>query len=130
MFCSKCGFQLNEPSSFCPQCGERLEGDAPVSVRLSMDDFLAMSADYQGKKDEIEKKNTKMGILWFLGDMAFFALCLILSLVLLWWPLLLIGFIGSFILIIPIVGYMQKLKRELNDYGAQLYRDYLEKNNF
>ncbi len=126
MFCSKCGFQLNEPSSFCPQCGERLEGDAAVSVRLSMDDFLAMSSDYQAKKDEIKKRNDRAGLL-IVGGGVSFALCLILTIVLLWWPLIFIGIISVGVFTILFTKSSRKLERELNDYGAQLYGDYLKK---
>ncbi len=126
MFCSKCGFELNVSSSFCPQCGERLDGEVPVSIRLSMDDFLAMSTDYQEKKDEIKKRNDRAGLL-IVGGSVFGALCLILAVVLLWLPLLVIGVAGAASFIVIWNKISHKLERELHDYGAQLYREYLKK---
>lgn len=124
MFCSKCGFELHVSSSFCPQCGERLDSEVPVSVRLSMDDFLAMSTEYQEKKDEIKKRNDRAGLL-IVGGSVFGALCLILSVVLLWLPLLVIGVAGAASFIVIWNKISHRLERELHDYGAQLYREYM-----
>ncbi len=126
MFCSKCGFELEEPKLFCPQCGGSLGGEPATISRLSMDDFLAMSSDYQAKKDEIKKRNDRAGLL-IVGGSVFGTLCLILAVVLLWLPMLVIGVAGAASFIVIWNKISHKLERELHDYGAQLYGDYLKK---
>jgi len=128
IFCQKCGNQLQERTAFCSSCGTQ-QGSviAPTmsvtNQALSIQDFLAISPDYQAKKEECEKKK-KINKAVFITP---FIIGMILMLVLIFvnfiFSLLcfVIGFICGFIS----MSREQKFNKQLEKDGEELYRQYM-----
>jgi len=124
MFCQKCGEKLKEGAVFCNSCGQE-QGNSvtPNTPMQSIQDFLAISPEYQAKKSECEKKKKNNKRI----NMTIFAVAMILSFVCFFFSVIL-GLI--FILVWFIFGFIalskeSKYNRQLTEDGEELYRQYV-----
>ena len=131
MYCQKCGTQQPEGTVFCSLCGTQQDNGATptVSVQnqaLSMKDFLALSPEYEAKREEFRKKIT---ISTVLGASLFFIFILLGGIL-----LFIVGF-PIFVLCLILGGTAlgigatreSKFRKQLEKYGEDLFRNYMSK---
>lgn len=96
---------------------------------LPMNDYLAMNEEYREYKRAWDKKNNKDLFLGVLGGFLLIGIVMYIGVVT-WWSILSIILLIASIIIFGwyMASKESKNKQELEEYGAKLYKEYLENN--
>ncbi|MBQ9471680.1 MAG: zinc-ribbon domain-containing protein [Ruminococcus sp.] len=140
MFCPKCGSVLEEGARLCPICATTINPnmiETATTNLLSIEDYLAISKEYQSEKEAIRKKYRNMIII---GSIIIIFGIIILPLILV--PLT-IGYnsplntISAFLIcmVVLISGVIvaatsdSAMKKKTKELGVKYYQEYVQNHN-